>query len=248
MERKQFQPAQQLSKFQNLLISGEAGLFPAAGRNLISGKLSGNKLYGRWEGSCCLYVYCTVLCIIKQIIFEISLEKTFIESHNLANFSAMSEIMPLTAGSAPSTVTGKNAALAKFNGMQRLREQPEFADLSEDEVCSVELFQIFARYVTETATTGEKSKSKEKKEKLLMRDTCTQYVSGMKNLAFARFPKNEIWSTERLWYTKLRSVIAAAVNRRQILLGLAVQEKSDAVDRTLLTLIMQSMMKVRKLG
>ena len=152
----------------------------------------------------------------------------------------MSEIRPLTGGSASATVSGKNVALNQFNSMQRLREHPEFADLSEDEICSVELFQIFARYVTETATTGEK-----KKEKLLMRDTCTQYVSGVKNLAFARFPKNEIWATERIWYTKLRSVIAAAVNRRQIQLGLSVQDKSDAVDRSLLASITKVMMKVR---
>ena len=172
----------------------------------------------------------------------------------------MSEIRPLTGGSASATVSGKNVALNQFNSMQRLREQPEFTDMSEDEVCSVELFQIFARYVTETATTAKDKKekslmrdtstetatvAKDKKEKLLMRDTCTQYVSGVKNLAFARFPKNEIWATERIWYTKLRSVIAAAVNRRQIQLGLSVQDKSDAVDRSLLTLITKVMMKVR---
>ena len=174
----------------------------------------------------------------------------------------MSEIRPLTGGSTSSTVSGKNVALNQVNSMQRLREQPEFTDLSEDEVCSIEIFQIFARYVTETATTAtakdKKEKSlmrdastetattvKEKKEKLLMRDTCTQYVSGIKNLAFARFPKNEIWATERIWYTKLRSVIAAAVNRRQIQLGLSVQDKSDAVDRSLLASITKVMMKVR---
>ena len=139
----------------------------------------------------------------------------------------MSEIRPLTGGSASVTVSGKNVALNQFNSMQRLRDQPELTDMSEDEVCSVELFHIFARYVTETATTAKdktekslmrdtsteiatvtkdkKEKSlmrdtstetattaKEKKEKLLMRDTCTQYVSGAKNLAFARFPNNEI--------------------------------------------------------
>lgn len=150
----------------------------------------------------------------------------------------MNEIRPLTGGTAASTVNGKNAALNQFNNMQRLRDQPEFSSLSEDEVCSVELFQIFARFITETATTGRE------KDKLLMRDTCIQYVSGLKNLAVTRFPKNEIWTTERLWYTKLRSVIAAAVSRRQIQLGLAVQEKSDAVDRTLLTSIVKSIMKV----
>ena len=181
-----------------------------------------------------------------------------LKNHNLAYFIAMSEIRPLTGGSTSATVSGKNVALNQFNSMQRLREQPEFADLSEDEVCSIEIFQIFARYVTETATTAtakdkkEKSPStetattvKEKKEKLLMRDTCTQYVSGVKNLAFSRFPKNEIWATERIWYTKLRSVIAAAVNRRQIQLGLSVQDKSDAVDRSLLASITKVMMKVR---
>ena len=185
-----------------------------------------------------------------------------LENHTLAYFIAMSEIRPLTGGSTSSTVSGKNVALNQFNSMQRLREQPEFTDLSEDEVCSIEIFQIFARYVTETATTATAKDKKEKslmrdastetattvkgkKEKLLMRDTCTQYVSGVKNLAFARFPKNEIWATERIWYTKLRSVIAAAVNRRQIQLGLSVQDKSDAVDRSLLASITKVMMKVR---
>ena len=185
-----------------------------------------------------------------------------LENHTLAYFIAMSEIRPLTGGSTSSTVSGKNVALNQSNSMQRLREQPEFTDLSEDEVCSIEIFQIFARYVTETATTATAKDKKEKslmrdastetattvkgkKEKLLMRDTCTQYVSGVKNLAFARFPKNEIWATERIWYTKLRSVIAAAVNRRQIQLGLSVQDKSDAVDRSLLASITKVMMKVR---
>lgn len=152
----------------------------------------------------------------------------------------MNDIRPLTGGTAASTLNGKNAAVNQFNSMQRLRELPDFNNLTEEEVCSVELFQIFARYITETATTGKE------KDKLLMKDTCTQYVSGFKNLAFAKFPQNIIWTTERLWYTKLRSVIASAVSRRQILLGLAVQEKSDAVDRTLLTSIMKSLMKVKK--
>ena len=89
------------------------------------------------------------------------------ENYNLTNFRAMSETMPLTGGSAPSTVTGKNSASAKLNSMQRLWEHPEFADLSEDEVCSVELFQIFARYVTETPTTGEKTKEKKMRSCLL---------------------------------------------------------------------------------
>ena len=157
-----------------------------------------------------------------------------VKNQNLAYFTAIRKLDLFFS----STVSGKNVTLNQFNSMQRLREQPELTDMSKDEVCSV-----FARYVTETATTP-----KDQKEKLLMRDTCTQYVSGVKNLAFARFPKNEIWSTERLWYTKLRSVIAAAVNRRQILLGESVQEKSDAVDRTLLASIMKSMTKVRHLG
>ena len=71
----------------------------------------------------------------------------------------MNEIRHLTGGTAASTVNGKNAALNQFNNLQRLRDQPEFSSLSEDEVCSVELFQIFARFITETATTGRKKTS-----------------------------------------------------------------------------------------
>lgn len=65
----------------------------------------------------------------------------------------MSEIRPLIGRSTSSTVSGKNVTLNQFNSMQGLREEPEFTDMSEDDVCSVELFQIFARYVRETATT-----------------------------------------------------------------------------------------------
>ena len=94
-------------------------------------------------------------------------------------------------------------------------------------------------YITLSATTGKDN------NKLLIKDTCTQYVSGFENVAFTKYPKNVIWTTEKLWYTKLRSVIASAVSRRQILLGLAIQEKSDAVDRTLLTTITKGFMKVK---
>lgn len=151
----------------------------------------------------------------------------------------MNEIRPLIGGMASSTVNGKNVAINQFNTMQRQWGLSDFADMTEEEVCSVELFQVFARFITESATTGKDN------NKLLMKDTCTQYVSGFKNVAFTKYPNNVIWTTEKLWYTKLRSVIASAVSRRQILLGLAIQEKSDAVDRTLLTSITKGFMKVK---
>lgn len=88
----------------------------------------------------------------------------------------MNEIRPLSGGRAPSIVNEINAALDHFNSIQKLRELPEFAGLQEVEVCSDELFQIFARFITENPTT--------KKDKLLMKDTCTQYVSDFKNLAY----------------------------------------------------------------
>ena len=89
----------------------------------------------------------------------------------------MNEIRPLTGGTAASTVNGKNAALNQFNTMQRLRDQPEFSSLSEDKLCSVKLFQIFAGFIIETATAGRE------KDELLMRDTCIQYVSELNKLA-----------------------------------------------------------------
>jgi hypothetical protein len=104
----------------------------------------------------------------------------------------MNEIRPLIGSMALSTVNGKNAAINQFNAKQRLRGISEFADMTEEEVCSVELFEVFARFVTESATTGKDNK------KLLMKDTCTQYVSGFKTVAFSKCPKNEIWTTERL--------------------------------------------------
>ena len=116
-----------------------------------------------------------------------------VKNQNLAYFTAIRKIRPLLGGCTSSTVSGKNVTLNQFNSMQRLREQLELTDMSKDEVCSV-----FARYVTETATTP-----KDQKEKLLMRDTCTQYVSGVKNLAFARFPKNEIWWWEVNWVSEV---------------------------------------------
>jgi hypothetical protein len=76
----------------------------------------------------------------------------------------MNEIRPLIGGMASSKVNGKNAAINQFNTMQRHRGLSDFAEMTEEEVCSVELFQVFARFITESATTGKDN------NKLLMKE------------------------------------------------------------------------------
>jgi hypothetical protein len=143
---------------------------------------------------------------------------------------------PLVGGEAQSTVNGKNAAIQQFDSMQEKRKQPVFAMLTEIYLCSVELFQIFARFITEIATGRD--------DKALMRDTCMQYISGFKSSVLARFPKNVIWSTVTIWYTKLRAVVYKKVNTRMIALGLSTQDKSDAIDRGMLLKILTVLMVV----
>jgi hypothetical protein len=132
--------------------------------------------------------------------------------------------------------------------LQRCRGLSDFADMTEGEVCSVELFQVFARFITEIATTGKDN------NKLLMKETCTQYVSGFKNVAYNKFlfrhDKGDamVYKVEECYYFfSQQKANTSAVSRRQILLGVAVQEKSDAVDRTLLTFITKGFMKVKTL-
>jgi hypothetical protein len=143
---------------------------------------------------------------------------------------------PLVGGEAQSTVNGKNAAIQQFDSMQVKRKQPPFSLLTEFYACSIELFQIFARFITEIATGRD--------DKALMRDTCMQYISGFKSSVLAKFPKNGIWSTVTIWYTKLRAVVYKKVNTRMISLGLSTQDKSDAIDLGMLLKILTVLMVV----
>ena len=50
---------------------------------------------------------------------------------------------------------GENAAPNQFDTMRKLRELPDLAKIMEVKLCSVEHFQIFARFITKNATTGK---------------------------------------------------------------------------------------------
>jgi hypothetical protein len=123
--------------------------------------------------------------------------------------ASIAQIMPLLPGSAPSTQNGKTVAVSHFNAMQVLQGQPLYNELKESELCRIETFQVFGRYVAEMARSSKGS--------YLMRDTCNQYVSGLKSLAIARFPKNEIWITEKIWYSQLRANIESNVSLQHLL-------------------------------
>jgi hypothetical protein len=140
------------------------------------------------------------------------------------------EFLPLVGGEAASTINGKNAAVQQCENMQERRGQPAFGSLSQAYLCCVEFFQVFARFITEVATGRDNKK--------LMRDTCMQYISGLKNVIFARYPKDDIWKTTSIWYTKLRATVYRSVNVRMIALGLSPQDKNDAIDRSILLKMM----------
>ena len=82
--------------------------------------------------------------------------------------------------------------------------------LSEEELCSEQLFREFATYTTEFSVraSGE----------LFASGTATQYLSAAKEMAMRKFPRNVLWEERFLgrWYPSLLVAVEKKGNRRQI--------------------------------
>lgn len=56
-----------------------------------------------------------------------------------------------TSGHAPKTVVGKQAALNHFNDFLKTKKLPPYSEATEDQLCSIVLFQEFGTYLGENA-------------------------------------------------------------------------------------------------
>ncbi len=56
-----------------------------------------------------------------------------------------------TGGHAKSTITGRGSALVHFNDFLTTKKMSNFADLSQRELCSIQLFQEYGTYLSEHA-------------------------------------------------------------------------------------------------
>lgn len=156
------------------------------------------------------------------------------------------EYTPLASGGmAKSTLKGKNVAMKHFEtfcstkGLGLNSTGVASAQrLSEEELCSEQLFREFAMYITEFAmrSTGE----------LFVSGTAAQYLSAAKEMAMRKYPQNILWEERLLerWSPSLRVAVEKKVNRRQIQDGRPIAESSLPLGRKLLTSICEGLMKV----
>ena len=153
---------------------------------------------------------------------------------------------PLASGGmAKSTLKGKSVAMKHFDKFCSTKglglNSTGIASaqrLSEEELCSEQLFREFATYITEFAMSsgGE----------LFVSGTATQYLSAAKEMALRKFPRNILWEERLLerWYPSLRVAVEKKVNRRQIQDGRPIAESSLSLGRKLLSSICEGLMKV----
>ena len=149
-----------------------------------------------------------------------------------------------TCGSSKSTEAGRVSALrhadifcsSKQIGLDT-KGIASLGRLSESEICKQEFFKEFATYLAEHA----KRKST---GLLLMPGTAIQYLSALKEHAQKKFSTNPFWIEKSLdtWYPYLRLAIETNISRRQMISGFAVSESSQAIGRSLLLSINETLM------
>jgi hypothetical protein len=99
--------------------------------------------------------------------------------------------------------------------------------IDEKDICSEEFWEYFGTFLS--------MKAVDKSGDILARDTATQYLSGCKESVRKLYPDNPLWNREKEWYTPLRKNLEKAIERRNNLNGVAHQEKSERIGRSLLT-------------
>jgi hypothetical protein len=131
-----------------------------------------------------------------------------------------------TGGHAKSTVAGKVSALKQFKVFLSTKNM-DYDNCSEDELCNESLIRQFGTFLIEHAVTPDGS--------LLMRDSATQYFSGMIQNLKDRFGKKvALFQSSETWNTEVRSDIMKLVTRRCIANGTEVKDKSKGVGRNLM--------------
>jgi hypothetical protein len=107
-------------------------------------------------------------------------------------------------GSSASTAQNTRSALLHFAHFLESKEMGLFEACTEDDLCSVALFQEFGSYLVSTARSFNT-------DDLLATKTASSYLSGVKEKILKRFPKNAIFivapgESAPAWYSKVYSM------------------------------------------
>lgn len=142
-----------------------------------------------------------------------------------------------SAGASRATEVGRTSAKQHFRIFCNKKQLGDHQFLTEDQLCKEKLFREFATYIAEA--------KRLKVQELLRSGTAIQYLSAIKEMAQRRFPENNLWKEYRLdkWYPSLRVALEKKVNRRQIVDGSSISEKSKALGRNVLPIASETLMR-----
>ncbi len=143
-----------------------------------------------------------------------------------------------TGGKAKSTVDGKESSMKHFEDFLATKHMPTFADLTEDELCDITMWQEFGTYLCDFA-------QNRRTNDLLKWGTAKQYISGPKSNAWDRTKGNLIWKDET-WYTKIRADIEKTIVKRCIEAGVPAEDKSEPLGRDSLLLLFSTSIRELK--
>ena len=140
---------------------------------------------------------------------------------------------------AKSTQDGASSALSKFNEFlsNNLEVKKSALELTEKEICSFDLFDRFAEFLTEDLIDNKKGELDHMKC-----GSALTYFSHAKNFAVKQFPSNDIWKSEK-WYSAQRSLIERKITRRCMERGIPVSEKAPPLGRKLTARINEEFFK-----
>jgi hypothetical protein len=133
------------------------------------------------------------------------------------------------AGNTASTEVAKDIGIRHFTMYLRHENKIHGTDtwesLSEHEICSENIIKGFATYLN-SRTSGENKK--------FGASTIKQYISATMTKLRNKFTNNSIISADAAWITKLRMDIEKVHGRECIAAGVAIEDKSLPIGRTVL--------------
>lgn len=161
--------------------------------------------------------------------------------------AAITTVKPMSiTGTSSKTKEGYSVAQSCFNVFLSIRPKETgqktdtFNSLSEQKLCSMQIFQEFATYLAELTEDGDPNSSS-----YYSTSTATQFLSGVFNSARIKFPKNELWlQTE--WMSMLRDNLTRQMTRKIISRGESIQDKSAPLGRTLMKEIARALIKTNQ--
>jgi hypothetical protein len=127
-------------------------------------------------------------------------------------------------GEAPSTEAVRQAGLKVFDDYLTLKGLNR-DNLKADETCTDTFFQEFGGYLVDVATKAN--------GEMFMAKTATMYFSNAKMFVTGKFSSNAFMKNDAN-FENIRYQVAVQINRKRILAGLPINEKSEPIGRVCL--------------